>query len=192
MRGKFLLGFLVFSLFSITCVSQEKEKKFGFELSSGPAIAPRKLGGVTLNTGYGFEGIFRYRIVSFTDIYAGWGWNHFAAENSFAGNNVSFEETGYVLGLQCFQPIVEGVSVYIRGGALYNHIEIENESGELLYDTGHGFGFQLATGIEIAIGLNWNLNSGIKLNSLNREIESISTNLNLNHISMNIGIVKRF
>lgn len=194
MRGKFLLGFLVLSFFSLTGVSQVKEKKFGFELSSGPAIAPGKLGGATLNTGYGFEGIFRYRIISCTDIYAGWGWNHFGAENSFAGNNVSFEETGYVLGLQCIHPVVDGVSIYIRGGALYNHIEIENESGELLYDTGHGFGFQLATGIEIGIGSNWSINSGVKLNSLIRkvDIEDVSTSLNLNHISMNIGIVKKF
>jgi len=165
MSRKAFIAFVVFSILSLNSGAQEKEKRFGLELSSGPSIFPGKLTGATLNTGYGFEGTLQYRIIQYTDVYFGWGWNHFGKGSSFAGNKASFKNNGYVLGLQFIHPLMEPVSLFVRAGAVYNHIEVDGESGILLYDFGLGFGFQFATGIRIELGSSWNLNFGIKLNS---------------------------
>ncbi len=175
--------------------AQELENRFGFEVNIGGSVATQKLGGEKLNPGFGFEGIFHYSFMKHFGVYTGWGWNSFGADNSFAGADANFEETGYVLGLQFNHPISKsGISVYARGGALYNHIETENADGDIINDTKHGIGFQIAGGIYINLGSNWSLTTGIKFNSLSREteFEGFKKQMDLNYLSLRIGILKRF
>jgi hypothetical protein len=193
MKTNGLIAILV--LISVISFAQQKEKRFGFELSGGVSFATKDLYGADLKTGLGFEGILHYSFLRHTGVYAGWGWNRFSADESFAGNNMDFEETGYVLGLQFKHPFgVSPVSYYLRAGGLYNHIEIENEEGDITYDTGHGFGWQVAGGVDLPLGRNWSLTPGVKFNSLSRDLDigETTTQLELNYIFVCIGILKRF
>lgn len=189
----FLSG--VFILFFISGIfAQSSDKRWGFELSAGPSVATQKLGGSTLNPGVGFEGIFHYRFMPYTGIYGGWGWNKFGADESFAGNDRDFEETGYVLGIQFKRPFGESsTAYYLRAGGLYNHIEIE-DGGDVTYDSGHGFGWQLAAGVDFNLGSNWSLTPGIKFNALNRDVrhEGVDVPLELNYVSLRFGLLKKF
>ncbi len=195
MKTKVLLVTAIMLVSLLNTNAQEKEKHFGFELSSGASVAVTKPGSTTLNPGFGFEGIFHYSFLPHTGVYAGWGWNCFGADESFAGNDVCFEETGYVLGLQFKHPIGESAaSYYLRAGGLYNHIEIENSNGDITHDSGHGLGWQLAGGIEFDLGKNWSLTPGVKFNSLNRDVENEGVNvpLDLNYLQLRVGIIKKF
>jgi hypothetical protein len=46
------------------------------------------LGDADLDTGYGFKGTAAFRFISHLAAHAGWGWNQFFADLSFAGGNV--------------------------------------------------------------------------------------------------------
>lgn len=182
-------------LIGVTSIAQYNEKRFGFELSGGVSIATSEPGDASLNTGFGFEGILHYRILQHTGIYGGWGWNRFGSASSFAGSDICFEETGYVFGLQFKHPLGEKpLSYYLRAGVLYNHIELENAAGDIIGDTEHGAGFQLAAGLDFSIGRNWSITPGLKYNYLSKDIEmeGISTNLNHNYISLRVGFLKKF
>jgi opacity protein-like surface antigen len=195
MKTKGLIAFVMFAILSLNGIAQESEKRFGFELGSGASFATRQLAGTNLKTGFGFEGIFHYRFMPHLGVYGGWGWNKLAANYSFAGSDVCFEETGYVFGLQFKHPIGSlPLSYYLRAGGLYNHIEVENADGDIIGDTGHGFGFQLAAGVDYSLGKNWSLTPGVKFNSLSRDLEmgGTTTKLNLNYVSVRVGILKRF
>jgi hypothetical protein len=61
------------------------------------------------------------------------------------------------------------VSYFVRAGALYCHIETENNDGDIISDTGHGVGYQVAGGIEVSLGKNWSLAPGLKFNSLSEK-----------------------
>jgi hypothetical protein len=82
----------------------------------------------------------------------------------------------------------------VRAGALYCHIETENNSGDIISDTGHGIGWQGAAGIEVSMGRNWSLAPGLKYNWLSGETGFEGTNYQLDHrtVSARIGIIKRF
>lgn len=195
MKTKVLVLTAIFYLFQFSGNAQQNEKRFGVELSTGVSVATKKLGGSTLNPGFGFEGIFHYRFMPHTGVYGGWGWNRFGADESFAGNDVCFEETGYVLGLQFKHPIGESkTSYYLRAGGLYNHIEIENADGDITHDSGHGLGWQVAGGVDINLGKNWSLTPGVKFNSLNSDVENEGVNvpLDLNYLQFRVGILKKF
>jgi len=185
----------VLVLLSLSSFAQESEKRFGFELNSGVSLATKKIDNASLNTGYGFEGIFHYRFMPHLGVYAGWGLNSFGSDNSFAGKDVCFEETGYVIGLNFKHPIGSSkLAYYLRAGALYNHIETENSDGDIINDSKHGFGYQLAGGIAVNLGKNWSFTPGIRFNSLSRDtkFEGTSKKLDYQYISARIGFAKRF
>lgn len=175
--------------------AQEKGNRFGIELNGDVSFVSNELAGASLNTGLGFEGILQYRFMPYTSVYGGWGYSHFSAKESFAGPNVDFEQTGYILGLQVLYPHPNTpVSYFVRGGMLYSHIETENSSGDIISDTGHGIGFQVAGGIEFALGRNWSIAPGVKFNYLSAEtgIEGINYQLEHRYVSARVGIIKRF
>jgi hypothetical protein len=176
---------------------EEKEnERFGFELNlGGPSLPTSKLAGDKLKTGFGFEGIFHWSFMPHTGIYAGWGWHKFTADHSFAGDDIDFEETGYIFGLQFKHPIPNSsLKYFVRGGGLYNHIELENESGEIIGDTGHGMGWQVAGGIDLSLGKAWSFIPSVKFNSLSRELDWKGTtrDLHLKYASVRIGFLKKF
>lgn len=189
------LALTMLVLLSMSSFAQESEKRFGFEFSSGASIATQKIDNASLKSGFGFEGTFHYRFMPHFGVYAGWGWNRFDAEESFAGDDVCFEETGYVFGLNFKHPIgTSKLAYYVRAGALYNHVETENADGDIINNTGHGLGFQLAGGIDINLGKNWSLTPGLKFNSLSRdtEFEGTPKKLKYQYISARIGFTKKF
>ena len=195
MKTKVLLLTIVLIILSLYSSAQEKENRWGFELNSGASFATSKLNDADLNPGFGFEGVFHYRFLPHTGFYGGWGWNLFGADNSFAGADVCFEETGYVLGLQFKHPLGNSpLSYYLRAGGLYNHIEIDNSDGKIIMDSGHGLGWQLAGGLEFNLGRNWSLTPGVKFNALNRDVENVGVNvpLELNYVQVRFGILKKF
>ena len=183
------------TLLSVGVLAQNSEKKFGIELNSGASFSVKEISNTKLNPGFGFEVLFHYRFMQHLGTYAGWGWNKLSADNSFAGDDVCFEETGYVFGLQFMHPIGDSpFSYYVRGGGLYNHIESENAEGDIINDTGHGLGFQVAGGVNFNLGKNWSLNPGVKFNSLNQDsdFEGASMNMDYQYISVRVGLVKQF
>jgi len=190
----FLLGMLM--LASTAIFAQNNDKRFGFEMNIGPSFPVAELNSTKLNIGFGFEGIFHYRFMQHTGIFAGWGWNRLAADQTFAGDDMSFEETGYIFGLQFMHPISDSrFSYYLRAAGLYNHIETENADGEIINDSQHGFGYQFGGGINYSLPKNWSLNAGIKYNSLSREseFENVTATLDYKYISaLRIGILKHF
>ena len=195
MKTKVLAVIFFVAVMFATALAQEGEKRFGIELNGEVAFVSSDLAGSSLSAGLGFETIFQYRFMKFTSVYGGWGWNHFNANESFAGPDMDFEQTGYILGLQFKRSIKDSpISYFVRTGLLYSHIEIENNSGDILNDTGHGVGFQVVAGIEVSMGKNWNLAPGIKFNSLSGETELEGVKYQLDHrfVSTRIGIIKRF
>jgi hypothetical protein len=195
MKTKTFLTIMLVILVTTTTLAQNNEKRFGVELNGDVSFVSSDLAGSSLKTGLGFETILQYRFMPFTSVYGGWGYSHFNSENSFAGADTDFEQTGYILGLQFKHPIGNSpVSYFVRAGLLYSHIEMENNNGDIISDTGHGVGWQAAAGIEVSMGRNWSLAPGLKYNWLAGETDFEGANYQLDHryVSARIGIIKRF
>ncbi len=186
---------VMFALLSFGAKAQNSDKKFSVEINAGMAIPVKEIDNTKLNPGAGFEGVLHYRFMPHMGIYAGWGWNKLSTGNLFGQNDICLEETGYVFGLQFMHPIADySFSYYVRAAGLYNHIEVENGDGDIIHDTGHGFGYQVAGGLNFNLGNSWSLNPGVKFNALNRktDIEEVSVNMNYQYIAVRVGVVKSF
>jgi hypothetical protein len=165
--------------------------RWSFEFRPSVNFSTKKLGDANLETGFGAEGTFSYRFMPHVGAYAGWSWNKFSATQSFAGSNMDFEETGYCLGLQFIHPIVQSkVNYMIKGGGTYNHIETENSDGTIINDSGHGLGWQLGIGAAVPVSKRFNIVPEVRYRSLARDIEvdHVTTAVDLNYISVGIGL----
>lgn len=167
------------------------QDKWSLELRQGFDFATKDISNADLGTGFGAELTIAYRFMSHIAAYAGWSWNHFSVDQSFAGPDANFEETGYTLGIQFIHPIGESTINYlVRLGGTYNHIEIENNNGDVIMDSGHGFGWQAETGLVIPLGERFSLLPSVRYRSLNRDIDinNISTSVDLNYLSVGVGL----
>lgn len=167
------------------------QDRWSLELRPGVNYATQDISDADLGLGFGAELTVAYRFMSHLAAYAGWSYNNFAVDQSFAGTDASFEETGYTFGLQFIHPIGETeVKYLVRAGGTYNHLEIENSDGDITIDSGHGLGWQAEAGLVIPLSEKFSLLPSIRYRSLNREISinHTTTPVNLNYFSAGVGL----
>lgn len=187
---KLLLTITVLTLFVFFNQSYSQDK-WNLEFRPGVDYATQDIADADLGTGFGAELTIAYRFMPHLAAYTGWSWNHFAVDQSFAGPDASFEETGYTFGLQFIHPIGESkLSYLVRLGGTYNHIEIENSDGDIIIDSGHGLGWQAEAGLVIPLSEKFSLLPSVRYRSLNRNIEinNVNTSVNLNYVSVGVGL----
>jgi len=173
------------------------EKRWGFDLRTGggPSQDPDQ---VAMGAGWGFEGTFQYRFMPHLGAYAGWDWVRFPTDDSFAGTDMDFEETGYVFGLRFEHPfsgeLGTGPAWWVRAGGTYDHIEIENPDGDIVVDSGHGLGWEAGTGLAFALGTNWSLTPGARYRSLSRDmtISGAVQKVDLSYVLFEVGLTRSF
>ena len=190
-----ILAAVIGLILILSSQSADAQKKWSFELKPGVNFPTKDLHDAKLKTGFGFEGVLAYRFMPHLAAYAGWSWNKFNADKSFAGNDTDFEETGYSFGLQFIHPISNSnISYLIKAGGIYNHIETENSAGNIINDTGHGLGWQAGAGVSIPMGNRWNLVPEVRYRSLTRDIKIGNEKIpvDLNYVSAGIGISYTF
>lgn len=167
------------------------QDKWSLELRPGVNYAVKDISDADLKLGFGGELTIAYRFMPHLSAYAGWSYNNFAVDQSFAGPDASFEETGYTFGLQFIHPIGESnISYLVRAGGTYNHIEIEKNDGDITIDSGHGLGWQAEAGLLISLSESFCVLPSVRYRSLSRdiEIENVSTSVQLNYFSVGVGL----
>jgi hypothetical protein len=172
-------------------------RPWGLELraGAGPSSDPD---GVALDAGVGFEVLVEYRFMPHVLGYGGWDWHHFGSDQSFAGADMDFEETGYAFGLRFEHPFSgesgTGPAWWVRAGGTYNHIEIENPAGDIVGDSGHGFGWEAGTGVTFHVAERWNLTPGVRYRALTRDItvSGATSTVDLSYTLIEVGLSRSF
>jgi hypothetical protein len=175
----------------------QAQQRVTVDLRAAAAVAAQKLAGTELDAGIGFGGTLAFRIQPHLHVYGGWDWLHFSADDSFAGSDRDFEETGYTFGLRFEHPVrgEEGRLAYrLEGGGTFKHIEIEDDEGELVADSDHGLGFEVGAALLMPLGDTWRFVPALRYRSLDRDfrIGSTTTDASLRYVSLELGISRRF
>lgn len=172
-------------------VQSNAQEKWNLTIRPGVNFPVKKLASADLNTGFGFDALIGYRVMPHLLVNTGWGWNRFSADNS----TMDFEETGYLFGLQFAHPI-KGSTLQYRVGAnaLYKHIEVENADGDLVFNTGHGWGWQADAGLAIPLSKKLYLVPAIRYHSLSRDLKLGATEVpaDLRYLAVDVGFSWNF
>lgn len=176
----------------------DAQDRWSFELRAIGAVPGEDVGSGDLQySAFGVEGTVRYRFMQHVAAYAGWDWVHFDADEDFALPETEFEETGYVFGLRFEHPFggeSGGPSYWLRAGGTYDHIEVEDADGEVVSDSGHGMGWEVAGGVAVDLGSGWTLTPGLRYRSLARDVEmdAAVVPVKLEYVALEVGFARRF
>lgn len=188
-------GFLLAIAILLVSFTVKAQEKWSVEFRPGLNFPTIDMGNIDAKVGYGFELTGAYKIMPHLAVYAGWGLNQFKGDDSSLTEEITFEETGLTFGFEIVRPIGTSSFSYVAsGGAIYNHIKMENNSGDISADTGYGFGWQVAAGVDYEFAPNLSLRPMLRYRSLSRDLEiaNVSTDLKLNYISFGIGLAWDF
>ena len=164
----------------------------------GAALPTEDLGQDEIATGLGLEGALGYRFMEHLAAYVGWDWHKFAADQSFAGSDMDFEETGYAYGLRFEHPFSgetgTGTVYTLRAGRTYNHLEIENLEGDIIADSGHSAGWEIGAGTTFGLSDTWRVSPGARYRSLSPDVEvgGTTTEVDLKYVALEVGVTWSF
>lgn len=172
------------------------QQRITLDLRVAAAMPITDLADADLETGIGLGSTLAFRLQPHLHLYGGWDYMHFTSDQSFAGADLDFEETGYTFGLRFEHPfkVDSRVAYRLEAGGTYKHVEIENDDGDLVVDSGHELGFELGTGLLIPLGAQWNLTPTVRFRSLEPsfQIGTTTTEGTMRYVGLELGISRRF
>jgi len=168
------------------------QNALGVELRANGAISTQDAEREYNENGFGFEATLQYRFHPNVSAYAGWGWAHFSALNSIAGPDMDLEETGYVMGVRFQRSFTETspTAWWVRFGGIYDHLELEDADGNLIDDSGHGFGLEGGAGLSVPFAGRWSLTPGVRYRKLSRDltVEGIEVPVKMESLAFELGV----
>jgi hypothetical protein len=171
-------------------------QRIAVELRAVAATPTESLAGADLSAAFGYGLTVGYHLQPHLLAYGGWDWVHFQAEQSFAGTDMDFEETGYTAGLRFEHPIRGSSSMQFRveAGATFKHVEVEDVGGDIVEDSGHELGFEAGGGIVIPLGESWRIAPTLRFRSLSPsfDITGVTTKSDLRYAGVEIGVSRKF
>jgi hypothetical protein len=169
--------------------------RLSLDLRVPTAATTHKLNDAELSMGYGLGATVAYRLQPHLHLYGGWDYLHFSADQSFAGADREFVETGYTYGLRFQHPLqADRVMYRVEAGGTYKHVEIENKSGDIIANSGHSAGLEGGAGLAFATMPRWQVVPMLRYRALFPEFTIGATKSSgaLRYFSVEIGASRAF
>jgi opacity protein-like surface antigen len=165
------------------------------EVRGGINVAVDEFRAVDLETGPALELGLGVRVAPDLFVYGAWDWQNRAAERRLFGATVDVEDTGYAFGLRYVAPVPSRTKPWVRAGALFNHVEIEDEdAGDLLADSDHTWGFEVGGGVDVALNDRWSLTPGFRYRRFEPTVRfrGFGTSTSLSYVVFDVGLALKF
>ncbi len=151
-------------------------------------------GNLDLGTGATLSATLSYRLSDELHAYGGWGWHLLDADSTVLPDG-AIEETGYVLGLAFESPFGRSDWDYrAHAGVTYEHIEIEDDDGDVIDDSGHGAGFEVGAAMIVPLAGRLSLVPGLRYRYLSRDVgvRGRGSSKSLDFLAIDVGLLWNF
>lgn len=165
--------------------------KFSLELRGGAALPTKELGPSDLNTGMNLEMTANLQVLPHLALYGGWDYGRFTLKQNL-GVYEDGDDTGYAFGARVFAPAIGKVTPWIRGGGVYDHIELEGNDSDQYVRADHVLGWEAGAGAAVALGSQWSLTPGVRYRSFSPELTELGGKADVRYVTIDIGISRTF
>lgn len=170
------------------------QTRFAVELNGGAAFPTQDLGDAALKTGAGFGFAGNVQVMQHMHVYAGWDWHRFVTDTPFEGADYDVDDTGYTLGARFQHPVMDKLDLWLRGGALFNHIELEDESGDIIADSDHELGWEAGGGAAYKVSDRLTVMPGARYRTFSTDL-SLGQNtipVDLSYVTLELALNWKF
>jgi hypothetical protein len=178
-------------LIAVCAHEAQSQGRLALDLRAAVATPTGKVAGADLGTAIGFGGTVALQLSGAIHAYGGWDWMPFSADESFAGNSLTFVETGYTFGLRLerFVRAAGRTALRLEGGGTYKSVAIENDAGNTLVDSDLKLGFELGAGLVMPLGDVLRVTPTVRFRSLSPEFGSgsVTTEGTLRYLGLELG-----
>lgn len=188
---------LISTLVIILCVwaaaPAQAQGAFTVEVRGGVNSPTETFVDTDLERGVGLEGTVAFRVMPAVSVYGGWDWQRRSVEDRLFGAEGRLIDTGYVFGVK-LTPGTSRFAPWLRAGALYNHVELEDANGNAIADTDHVWGWEAGAGIDVPIGGSLRLTPGVRYRRFAPMLQlgSASFESTLAYLVVDVGLAVRF
>jgi len=178
--------------------SLQAQDRLSVDLRVGSNSFADDLGDAELESGFGFDGSLAVRLYEHLWAYGGWGWHGFDTDFALWGADSSVEQTGYRLGLRWEHPVTDqgrdGPAFWVHAGGTWEHIEVEDDAGDLVTDSDLGEGWEAGGGVSFPAWAGWRLTPGVRYRALSRELAfgELVPEVLLEYLALELGVSRTF
>lgn len=177
------------------CGTLFAQQRWSAEFRPGLSIPTEKLGENDIKVGYGLEAKIAYKMMPHLRVYGGWAWNEFRSGSGSEPPNIKIDETGYTFGFELTLPVTRPpLTYYVFAGGVYNKINIEDITNNVMANSDHGLGWQLGGGLDYEFATHWSVRPEVKYHSLKGDVEllGVTESVSLNYIGFSVGLLRSF
>lgn len=170
------------------------QSRFSLDFNAGAAMPTQDLGDAALGTGFGFGAAANLRVMPHLHLYAGWEWHRFATDEPFLGNDYDVEDTGYAFGTRFQHPLSTKLDAWVRAGGLFNHVELEDDAGQIVSDSGHELGWEAGGGLGYWISDKVAIMPGVRYRTYSADLTlgQSTVPVDLSYVTAEIMLTYRF
>lgn len=165
------------------------------EFRPGINFPTKDIGSEELNTGFGFQLEFGYRLMPHLRSYTGWTWNNFENKSAFGTQGTSITETSFLFGFELTIPKPKAkIDYYLFLGTNFGNLKVDVKDIDMTDTSPYKFGWHTGLGIEYSFLDQWNIRSNLRYHSQSGDISitGLPTNLDLSYVSFGIGLMREF
>lgn len=188
---------LISSLVTLMCAwaaaPAQAQGAFTVEVRGGVNTPTETFVDTDLERGVGLEGTVAFRVMPRVSVYGGWDWNRRSVEDRLFGAEGRLVDAGYVFGVK-FTPATSRFSPWLRAGALYNNVELEDANGRAIAETDRVWGWEAGAGIDVPIGGSLRLTPGVRYRRFEPSLGlgSATFESTLAYVVLDVGLAIRF
>jgi len=180
---------LISSLVIVTCAwavtPAQAQGAFTVEVRGGANMATER--------GLGLGGTVAVRVMPTIAVYGGYDWQRRAVEDRLFGAEGELVDSGYVVGLR-FTPGASRFAPWLRAGALYNVVALEDANGNQIVETDRVWGWEAGAGLDVPIGGVLRLTPGVRFRRFEPTLQLAGTEFSstLSYLVFDVGLALRF
>jgi opacity protein-like surface antigen len=159
---------------------------FSIELRAGAALPTGDFGD-GLNTGWTAGLTGQYNFTPMIGVYAGYQIASFGADDEEAGDeDISVNDRGFNAGLRASLSPLAGFSPWLKGGLVYNELEIDVDGESVTTDS--QLGFEVGGGLAFPLGPRISITPGVTYTMYSFDDEDLDLDLDVSHVKIDIGL----
>lgn len=141
--------------------------------------------------GFGFGVNAAYRVFPMVDVYAGYSWQRFGADDDeeFGAVDVDIDDSGFAFGGRLHVPAVPSLNPWIRAGVILHQLKLSGTEGGVSasFTSDREAGFEVGAGIGFPVAPKISLSPAVIFRSYKPSFDGETSDESLTYVGLYIG-----